>query len=211
MGTPGAYTQRGEQFDSVVKYLTGGDLAFRTQGLALFYTRDLILFGDPANARLSSPASRALKTRDVSFQIDPGLGVSSAQLNAGARRFDPAPGARSPDVDPVFADFTGRITVPLLSLHNTGDGFVPFKHEQDYLRKALAAGTADLLVQRAVRRAGHCNFTADERNLAFDDLVAWLERGVHPDGEDVLTADVARLGVHWTIPPEADDPLAPSK
>jgi hypothetical protein len=50
---------------------------------------------------------------------------------------------------------------------------------------------------RAVRRAGDCNFTADERNLAFDELVAWLEQGVHPDGEDVLTPDVADLGVHW--------------
>jgi hypothetical protein len=211
MGTPGAYTRRGEQFDSVVKYLTGGDLAFRQQGLALFYTRDLILFGDPANARPNSPASRALNTRDVTFQIDAGLGVSSAQLNAGIRRFDPAPGARSPDADPVFADFTGRITVPLLSLHNTGDGFVPFKHEQDYLRKTLAAGTTDLLVQRAVRRAGHCNFTADERNLAFDDLVAWLEQGLRPQGEDVMTSDVAHLGVHWTAPPEPDDPLAQNK
>jgi hypothetical protein len=36
MGTPGAYTPRGEQFDSVVKHLTGGDLAFREQGLAMF-------------------------------------------------------------------------------------------------------------------------------------------------------------------------------
>jgi Prolyl oligopeptidase family len=211
MGTPGAYTARGEQFDSVVKYLTGGDLAFREQGLAMFYTRDLSLFGDPANAPPGAPARRALSTRDIAFQIDPGLGVSSAELNAGVRRVDPAPGARSPGADPVFADFTGQITVPVLSLHNTGDAFVPFKFEQDYRRKTLAAGTADLLVQRAVRRAGHCNFTTDERNLAFDDLVAWLEQGIHPMGEDVLTADVAHLGVQWTTPPEPDDPLVPNK
>jgi alpha-beta hydrolase superfamily lysophospholipase len=208
MGTPGAYTRRGEQFDSVVKYLTGGDLPYREQGLAQFYTSDLSPFVDPAAARPSSPANRALSTRDVKFEIDPGLGVSSAELNAGVRRFDPAPGARSPNADPVFADLTGRITVPLLSLHDTGDGFVPFKFEQDYRRKTLAVGTNDLLVQRAVRRAGHCNFSPDERNRAFDDVVAWLEQGVHPSGEDVLTPDVAHLGVGWTMPLEPDDPLA---
>ncbi len=210
MGVPGAYTERGMQFDSVVKYLTGGDLAFREQGLAQFYTRDLSRFGEPAAAPPSAPARRALNTRDVRFEIDPGLGVSAAQLNAAVRRFDSAPGARSPDQDPVFADFTGKLSVPVLSIHNTGDAFVPFKFEQDYRQKTIAAGTSEMLVQRAIRRAGHCNFSAGERNLAFDDLIAWLERGTRPDGEDVLTADTAHLGVEWTNPMEPDDPLAPA-
>jgi dienelactone hydrolase len=210
MGRPGAYTERGEQFDSVVKYLTGGDLVFREQGLAQFYTRDLSRFGEPAAAPPSAPARRALSTRKVTLQIDPGLGVSAAELNAGVRRFDPAPGARSPEADPVFADFTGKISVPVLSIHDTGDAFVPFKFEQDYRQKTLAAGTASMLVQRAIRRPGHCNFSADERNQAFDDLVAWLEGGVQPRGEDFLTPDTAQLGVEWTTPMEPDDPLAPS-
>jgi dienelactone hydrolase len=207
MGKPGAYTERGLQFDSVVKYLTGGDLAFRVQGLAQFYTRDLSRFGEPTMASPSAPARRALSTRDVTFEIDPGLGISAAQLNEGVSRFDPASGARSPDQDPVFADFTGNISVPVLSIHDTGDAFVPFKFEQDYRQKTLAAGTSDLLVQRAIRRAGHCNFLADERNLAFDDLVVWLEHGIQPRGEDFLTADTAHLGVEWTTPLERDDPL----
>jgi hypothetical protein len=208
MGKPSAYTERGLQFDSVVKYLTGGELAFREQGLAQFYTRDLSRFGEPAAAPPSAPARRALSTRNVSLQIDPGLAVSDTQLNAEVRRFDAAPGARSPDLDPVFADFTGKISVPLLSIHDTGDAFVPFKFEQDYRQKTLAAGTGDMLVQRAIRRAGHCNFSADERNLAFDDLVAWLEHGTRPEGEDVLTTDTAHLGVEWTTPMEPDDPFA---
>src|SRR5216684_3349282 len=72
MGKPGAYTERGAQFDSVVKYLTGGDLAFREQGLAQFYTRDLSRFGEPAAAPPSAPGRRALNTRNVTFEIDPG-------------------------------------------------------------------------------------------------------------------------------------------
>jgi fermentation-respiration switch protein FrsA (DUF1100 family) len=148
-----------------------------------------------------------LSTRDVSFQIDPGLGISAAELNVGVRRFDPAPGARSLDANPVFADFTGNISVPVLSIHDTGDAFVPFKFEQDYRQKTLTAGSSNLLVQRAIRRAGHCNFSAQERNLAFDDLVVWLEHGIQPRGEDFLTADTAHLGVEWTTPLERDDPL----
>ena len=155
----------------------------------------------------TAPARRALSTRQVVYQIDPGLGVSAADLNAGVRRYDPVPGARSPDVEPVFADFTGHIDVPVLSLHDTGDGYVPFALEQDYRRKTIAAGTSDLLVQRAIRRAGHCNFTDAERNRAFDDLVIWLEQGTRPDGEDVLSADQAHLGLRFTVPLEADDPL----
>jgi len=208
MGTPGQYTQRGQQFDSVVKYLTGGDLPFREAGLAQFYTRDLVPLGEPSAAPASAPARRALSTRDVQLQIDPALGISAEQLNAGIRRFDPAPGARSPSADPVFADFSGQIDVPVLSIHDTGDAFVPFAHEQDYRRKTIAAGTADLLVQRAIRRAGHCNFSDAERDQAFDDLVAWLENGTHPAGEDVLTSDQAHLGADWTTPREPDDPLA---
>ncbi|GAC1313901.1 MAG: alpha/beta hydrolase [Chloroflexota bacterium] len=206
MGMPGAYTQRGRQFDSVVKYLTGGDLPYREQGLGQFYLRDLTPFVDPVKAPSQAPASRAVSTRNVNFAIDPGLGVTSAAINSRVRRFDPAPGTRSLANDPVYADFTGQITVPVISLHNTGDGFVPFKLEQDYRKATLSAGTDTLLVQRAIRRAGHCNFSADERTHAFDDLVAWMESSVAPDGEDVLTPDLANLGLNWTDPLEPDDP-----
>ena len=38
-----------------------------------------------------------------------------------------------------------------LTIHETGDLRVPFTLEQSYRRRTLAAGTAHLLVQRAVR------------------------------------------------------------
>ena len=34
------------------------------------------------------------------------------------------------------------------------------------------------------------------REQAFDDLVAWIERGTVPEGDDVL-GDVAKLGGRW--------------
>src|SRR5439155_6529209 len=41
MGEPGNYTERGRRFDSVVKYLAGGDLPLRLEGLALRYVQNL--------------------------------------------------------------------------------------------------------------------------------------------------------------------------
>jgi pimeloyl-ACP methyl ester carboxylesterase len=136
----------------------------------------------------------------------PGLGVDEAELNRKIRRFAPAAGARSRELDPVFAELTGRITVPVLAIHETGDARVPFSLQQAYRRRTLAAGTSNLLVQRAIRWGGHCAFDGEAREQAFDDLVAWIERGVKPDGDDVLAADVSKLGLRWTPLLHPDDP-----
>ena len=47
-------------------------------------------------------------------------------------------------------------------MHTIGDLFVPFSMQQVYKREALAKGTADRLVQRAIRDVGHCAFTPQE-------------------------------------------------
>src|SRR5271167_3262493 len=41
MGTPGYYTERGRRFDSVVKYLSGGDVPLRLEGLLERYVQNL--------------------------------------------------------------------------------------------------------------------------------------------------------------------------
>jgi len=43
------------------------------------------------------------------------------------------------------------------------------------------------------------------REQAFDDLVAWIERGVVPAGDDVL-GDVTKLGLRWTPALHPADP-----
>ena len=71
-------------------------------------------------------------------------------------------------------------------MHTLGDLFVPFHMEQVYARRAIEAGTADLLVQRAIRGRAHCEFSAAEVSTAFGDLVNWVVKGVKPDGDDIL-------------------------
>ena len=200
LGEPGRYTVQGESFDSVVKHLFGGDLPLRLQGLRQRYFPNMILF------RRTQTLGRAGSTLHVRYRIDPGLGVDEDELNRRIRRFAPAAGARSRETNPVFAEPTGRITVPVLTLHETGDARAPFSLEQSYRRRTLTAGTSHLLVQRAIRWPGHCAIDGDVRERAFDDLVAWIERGVKPDGDNVLAADVSKLGLRWTPILHPDDP-----
>jgi hypothetical protein len=80
--------------------------------------------------------------------------------------------------------------VPVLTLHTLGDLFVPFSMEQIYAQRVAANGRSDLLVQRAIRGVGHCDFAPAEFVQGFVDLVAWVEHGIKPEGDDVLTTAV---------------------
>jgi dienelactone hydrolase len=211
LGMPGAYTARGRQFDSVVKYLMGADAAgtelpLRPQGLERRYLMNMI-YRNPDVEKEPTPGARAASTVHIKYRIDPGLGLTENELNAGVRRLLPAKDARSPNVNPVYAEQTGRLTVPLLTLHETGDAWVPLSLEQSYRRRTIAAGTDHLLVQRVIRAPSHCGVDGETREQAFDDLVAWIERGVRPAGEDVLARDLSRVGMQWTRILFPDDPL----
>src|SRR5262245_7092266 len=212
LGMPGSYTARGRQFDSVVKYLmgadqSGNDLPLRLQGLQRRYLLNMMyrrrdLENEP------NPGLRGASTAHVRYRIDPGLGLTAVELNARVRRLHPAKDARSPSANPVYAERTGRLTVPLITLHETGDAWVPLSLEQSYRRRTIAAGTDHLLVQRVMRASSHCGFNGETREQAFDDLVAWIERGVRPAGEDLLAPDLSRIGLRWTPVLYPEDPLA---
>src|SRR5262249_22580045 len=131
-------------------------------------------------------------TRGIRYAIDPGLGIDGETLNREIRRVVPEPGARSP-ANPVFAEFTGKLQAPVITLHETADFRVPLVMEQNYRRKVGAAGSGKWLVQRVVARAGHCGIDAAMRERAFDDLLAWMQGGAAPRGDD-LTGDLGRLG-----------------
>jgi len=203
MGAPPAYTEQGRRFDSVLKYLMGGDVPLRLQGLPRHYIRYVAPSGNPGTQEIVRHAS----TLQIRYRLDPGLGVAEDELNTKVRRIAPAKGTRSRSSNPAFAELTGRITVPVLAIHDTGDARVPWSNQQAYRRRTVAAGTAHLLVQRAVRWPGHCVFDGEVREQAFDDLVAWIEKGTKPDGDDVLAADVPTLGLRWTPIRHPEDPV----
>ncbi len=203
LGTPPLLTPAGRQFASAVKHLTGGPRPFFAEGFADQY---LVNFGlamvDPERKLL---VARAATNQDHVYTVDPAFGVSPETLNAAVRRFPPDPAARDPAAHPDAVPTTGTISAPLLTLHNTGDLFVPISLEQSYLHKVRAAGKSDLLVQRAIRAGGHCQFSREELLTAFDDLVRWVRDGIRPAGDD-LSGDLTDIGRQFTNPIRPGDP-----
>src|SRR5262249_53404194 len=114
------------------------------------------------------------------------------------------PTIRNP-AHPDWAPRTGRLQAPLLTLHTTGDAFVPISQERDYRRAVDAAGASRFLVQRAIRRPNHCQFSDAELTRGFADLVSWVENGVVPAGDD-LSGDLRNVGLQFTSPLLPGDP-----
>jgi hypothetical protein len=74
--------------------------------------------------------------------------------------------------------------------------------------EAEAAGKGDLLVQRIVQDPAHCWFTDAEWEMGLEDLVAWVEQGEKPDGDDVLIDDLSDIGTKFTLAPRLGLPEA---
>jgi hypothetical protein len=111
------------------------------------------------------------------------------------------------------AQVFGKPRVPVLTLHGIGDLYGPLESEQIYAGEVAANGKSDLLVQRAIRTTGHCEFSAVEAGAAWDDLVAWTNGGPKPAGDAV--ADPAAVadptfGCRFSDRKAFDDAGAPS-
>ena len=108
---------------------------------------------------------------------------------------------------PIFADqnavdyltanvtYNGRITVPVLTMHTTGDGLVVVQNERAYRDIVAAAGNSSLLRQIYVDRAGHCQFTGAEVLTALGVLMQRVQTGVWPDTSNVAALNAAAAGL----------------
>jgi pimeloyl-ACP methyl ester carboxylesterase len=73
--------------------------------------------------------------------------------------------------------FNGHLSIPVLTMHTTGDGLVVPENESAYAQVVKRAGDSSLLRQVFVARAGHCAFTPAETITAVKDLVHRLNTG----------------------------------
>jgi pimeloyl-ACP methyl ester carboxylesterase len=76
-----------------------------------------------------------------------------------------------------YISFNGRLQVPVLTMHTTGDGLVVPENEQAYAAVVARDGNSRLLRQVFVSRAGHCAFTPAETITAAAALVNRLNTG----------------------------------
>ncbi len=104
-------------------------------------------------------------------------------LNDGVDRFESPPDARN-HLSHHYKP-TGRLRIPVLTLHTTRDPAVPMAHEDAFEDIVESAGSGEWLVRQHVERYGHCTFTPGEMEAAFMDLVDWVENGVVPSEGDV--------------------------
>ena len=205
LGKPPDYTDKGRQLASVEIRISGGPRPFAMEGLASG-GRFAGNISPAALAGSTTPSNRAVMTTQITYGIDEGLGLSADALNQGARRKALDPEIRNP-MGPYdeLVPFDGKLERPTLTMHGTGDLFVPIVLEQSLKRAVVAAGKDSLLAQRIYRIAGHCGFSQPEMIKAFDDLTAWVRTGTKPAGDEVY-GDLTNAGMTFTNPLRPNDP-----
>ena len=188
---PFGLTVDGERLKALTELRSGGERPLFDAAWAAWAT---FLLGLPATGDGTVPGSPGVvvDNTDVVYQFDtdPSLTPAEQSFNESIPRIAQDPQGRVKrglDNAPVI---DGRITVPVLTLHDLGDLFVPFLMEQVYAQRVADNGRSDLLVQRAIRGVGHCDFTPTELVTGFADLVKWVEDGTRPAGDDVLSPAV---------------------
>jgi hypothetical protein len=116
----------------------------------------------------------------------------------GAPRVKASPSAEAYLIKNI--SFNGAISVPVLTMHTTGDGLVVPENEQAYLSAVDRAGRGNLLRQVFVHRAGHCAFTPAETVTAVQTLENRLATGRwHVPSPAAMNAQAAALGSQFNI------------
>jgi pimeloyl-ACP methyl ester carboxylesterase len=96
--------------------------------------------------------------------------------------------------------FDGHISVPVLTMHTTGDGLVVPENEQAYKAIVDLAGNGSLLRQVFVNRAGHCAFTPAETITAVQTLENRLATGHwNVPSPAAMNTEAAALGATYNI------------
>jgi pimeloyl-ACP methyl ester carboxylesterase len=90
-------------------------------------------------------------------------------LNAGVARVAADASART-GLDAF--ETSGTLSIPVSTLHTTGDPIIPVSQEASYADKVDAQGATSFLSQQAPDRYGHCTFTGAEVLQAFGSLTA---------------------------------------
>jgi pimeloyl-ACP methyl ester carboxylesterase len=143
-------------------------------GFLLRYTNDFI---ERVNGKL--PYDNSTATYVVNGSGDAVLDAfRTGKLNSEVERFEADPAA----VNYYERNYTpsGRIGIPVVTLHTTRDPAIPFSHEAMFGAAVAGAGRSHLLTQVPIDRWGHCTFTPDEVQTALGSLVQWVETGAKP-------------------------------
>jgi pimeloyl-ACP methyl ester carboxylesterase len=201
-GAPSPLTPAGEAFKNFVEIGSGGNRV--TYDVAWYYWHGVVPSNGPGNfffnlaqgdGTIANRPGIVAQNTDMTYAQEYGIDIDDEVV-----RVEAAPSARTGIAGQPSPVIEGTPSIPVLTIHTTGDLFVPIEMEQHYARDVAAHGRSNLLVQRAIRDVGHCTFNAGEYIAAYTDLFAWVEDGVKPAGEDLIGGiSSPRLGCAFTI------------
>ncbi|WP_404329982.1 hypothetical protein [Mesobacillus maritimus] len=190
LGINGKLTDEGQDLKAVTMNLTGGQ---RPLFETAFATYKNFLFDQlPPQGDYGVAAGNVVNTTDSVYQFDEDMSSLSDEeiaLNDAVVRVVSDPQTKQQGLTGV-PKVNGAHKIPMVSMHNVGDLFVPFHMQQLHAERAEANGNEELLVTRVIRAVGHCDFNADEESEAFADLAKWVEEGKKPTGDDILNPEV---------------------
>lgn len=87
-----------------------------------------------------------------------------------------------------YADFTGELERPVLTLQPKGDGMTAPANSTVYQETVEASGASDFLVQKYTKGNMHAVFTPKQVYAAFEAMEDWLDTGTRPSTDFFPTA-----------------------
>jgi hypothetical protein len=196
-GRPPALTPLGQQWAAAVQQRSGGTRPGFDSAFAFWAGRPSLpplsalpfhfgVYPGLDGGRIGIADGNVASNRFTVYQLDGDHRLSAAErtLNRDVLRVA-ATSRPSRDLTGI-PRVAGDPRIPVLSLHDIGDLFVPLSMEQVYGVRALLRGQSRLFVSRAVRGVGHCDFTLPELRAGFGDLVTWVRTGHRPAGDAIL-------------------------
>ena len=189
---PTQTTAQGAKLEAIDRNLSGGDRPFFVEAFTNREQQGVLMALGVDNTLQGILNQSITDTRDIVYRFETTEGPLSpaeVEFNRTVGRDTPVEGANRPRRDGLrwIPEVQGNFDVPVLTLHDLGDVWVPVNLEQIYKRRAIMSGSDGLLVQRVIRDVGHCHFTAAETAEAFQDLADWVASGKKPAGDDVLS------------------------
>ena len=166
-------------FESLITAMTGGTRPFRHEGFDARFRLNFVLLGI---ARLLMPLDGLFDNTETVYPGAPELGIEAGGERAGragGRRTGPT------GTESGYTRLAGAVPVPLLVMHTTGDGFVPISLKVGFGARAEDAGNGEMVSMRAIRSAGHCDFSLTEVEAALERPCCVGGGRVKPPGEDL--------------------------
>lgn len=187
-------TEAGEQYKQLVELISGGDRPNFDEAFTYWNSfptatglGNFMWERSTGDGTITGRNGIILDNTDAVYQVDLDAAINDVEqaLNDNVVRIQQDRSGRSLNGLSNPPSVNGTMRMPVLSLHNLGDLFVPFHNETVYAAETAAQGNSDLLVQRAIRGVSHCGFTPNEMIEGMSDLVNWAENGVRPAGDNV--------------------------